>query len=87
MSVTCAGWTMTGRWLGQCRSCKAVIREDHEPSQAFTGRVAACTCGRLVKLQQVSGCVTERRCSSLCTNAKRSDCECSCGGENHGSSW
>jgi hypothetical protein len=29
----------------------------------------------------------EHVCDGRCVNARRGDCECSCGGENHGKAW
>lgn len=30
---------------------------------------------------------TRHRCNSSCQHAKGADCECSCGGANHGKAW
>lgn len=35
----------------------------------------------------VRGRTTETACNERCEDARRPDCECSCGGLNHGSSW
>lgn len=35
----------------------------------------------------VKGYITDHVCDARCTNAKGQDCECSCGGANHGSAY
>lgn len=44
----------------------------------------ACACGRTVSLQRVCGVFTDHECGHMCLHAKGGDCECSCGGKNHG---
>jgi hypothetical protein len=45
-----------------------------------------CACGRPARQNWVHGKTNAAvRCDARCTNARRGDCECSCGGENHGS--
>jgi hypothetical protein len=36
---------------------------------------------------EVNGTYSEHKCDSRCTSAKGADCECGCGGANHGSDW
>ena len=43
-----------------------------------------CECGARLKWVAVKGRKTDHKCDSRCTHAKGGDCECSCGGENHG---
>lgn len=43
---------------------------------------------RFFKLIPVKGIVNiDRTCDHRCLNARRGDCECPCGGENHGASY
>lgn len=44
-----------------------------------------CTCGGQIEGQELRAVVSERHvCDARCVNAKRADCECACGGLNHG---
>lgn len=44
-----------------------------------------CACGRLVTLGQVFGRFNaSKKCNARCTEATGHQCECSCGGKNHG---
>lgn len=44
-----------------------------------------CACGRPARQAWINGRVnTAKVCDGRCTSAKRGDCECECGGENHG---
>lgn len=43
-----------------------------------------CECGGWASLETVNGKVSSHRCDSRCLNAFTGDCECECGGENHG---
>lgn len=38
-----------------------------------------------VEINQIRGTVTDQPCDARCTSAKGHNCECSCGGKNHGS--
>lgn len=40
-----------------------------------------------VTFVHVNGKVTDHVCDARCMNAKGQDCECQCGGENHGKSY
>lgn len=40
-----------------------------------------------VQVKPVSGTVTAKACDARCENARQASCECSCGGQNHGSAW
>jgi len=48
---------------------------------------ACFSCGATVELELVKGHVTDEKCGEKCRMAKRGDCECSCGGANHGNGW
>ena len=43
-----------------------------------------CPCGRDRKGAQVKGVRTDHVCDARCQGATGSNCECACGGENHG---
>lgn len=86
-TTTLHGWNVTGRFLGTCRSCKTTHRVEKPQLIDFWTTRIVCTCGRSVELTQVAGERSEKKCDGRCIHAKRSSCECSCGGENHGTGW
>jgi len=50
------------------------------------GPAATCVCGKRVKLMPVKGVYNpDVVCNAKCTASKGFNCECSCGGKNHGS--
>ena len=45
-------------------------------------------CGRAMEYGAIDGRINlERKCDARCTSARGHNCECQCGGENHGSQW
>lgn len=42
-------------------------------------------CGKSYKADRIKGVVNTTPCDGRCTHAKGHECECSCGGKNHGS--
>jgi len=44
-------------------------------------------CGRETYGTPVKGYKTDHVCDARCTSAKGQDCECSCGGQNHGQAY
>jgi len=57
----------------------SVKRGEHPPT-------VMCDCGRPMTSNVVKGTMNEKvSCSGKCTGSKGHVCECSCGGENHGS--
>ena len=84
-AVTFGGWICTGRFMGACKVCKTFIRVEREPAQRHDDFVTCPSCGKVNVLRQVFGSVKlSKKCDARCTNARGHDCECSCGGENHG---
>ena len=66
---------------------KAYSRIVHRPT--LTTRLLApdaCpSCGKRIRLQPVKGTFSEsRKCDARCTGATGPNCECQCGGANHG---
>ena len=49
--------------------------------------LAACSCGREVRVTRVVATVTEHTCGAKCRNSKGPNCDCSCGGKNHGAGF
>ena len=46
------------------------------------------TCGQAMKYGQIEGrFIAEHKCDARCSSARGHNCECSCGGENHGADW
>lgn len=49
------------------------------------GIARTCLCGRELVLRRVRGIVNaDKKCDARCTHATGHDCECACGGKNHG---
>lgn len=73
------------RWFVRCSDCCGVMAVTEEPRHEWR-----CTCdGALVNMGRVSGAwlvrtAEECPCDDRCTSAKGPKCDCSCGGENHG---
>lgn len=82
---TSCGWTGYDRYLGTCKGCKTTFAVTI-PGGTFAKEVRRCpTCNKLTAVEQVFGAVSATKdCDARCINAKRSSCECSCGGANHG---
>jgi hypothetical protein len=50
-----------------------------------SGLPIRCTCGKPVMLNRVNGKVrADKACDGRCMAATGQDCECACGGKNHG---
>lgn len=83
--------TTTGTpFLAYCPRCKDRVRfEGGQPSLV----VCNCTVARwgfpnnVLKIATIRGKVSAHKCAAKCTHAKGGDCECSCGGANHGKGW
>lgn len=41
-------------------------------------------CGRLLLVEEIKGRVTNQPCDARCMGAHGPNCDCSCGGKNHG---
>jgi hypothetical protein len=77
----------TNRWTGRCASCHTRIVEHHDTPRSSPRRynVECPTCDESrVPVTQVIAYTSTKKCDARCVNAKRHDCECSCGGKNHG---
>lgn len=80
------------RAIINCKACKAVtgkieLTGDAARKAYVWGFVDTnCpTCGIFVRAEAVRGYYNPAKpCKTSCVNAKRGDCECSCGGRDHG---
>lgn len=76
--------------LGQRDGC-SIVKSDPVNLDALDteATVVACPeCAATVRLQRLKGKLNaEHLCDARCTNAKGSNCECECGGANHGAAW
>lgn len=73
-------------WIGRCRrrGCTTIKRVQSGQWPAYLLIHCRAHRGEL-EWRRICGTVSEHhKCDSRCTNAKGSDCECSCGGANHG---
>jgi hypothetical protein len=75
------------RWFLRCADCLEIRSTEHDP----TYMQVRCDCGGLVSnmgrvtqagtlIHQYERCA----CDGKCTHAKGPNCDCSCGGHNHG---
>jgi len=77
-------------FTGKCSGCGTrIATSDTRNAEWFKGKRRAsawCTCrqGQSVTVWQIQGHVSATPCSDKCTDAKGIDCECQCGGHNHG---
>lgn len=73
-----------------CSRCKDRVRFE---SCNVNETVCTCTVARwgrannALRFAVIRGRVSAHECSHKCTHAKTGDCECSCGGANHGRGW
>jgi hypothetical protein len=69
------------------KSLSVYVYTDAAGAEDWT-RSVTCECGKSVTLKRVAGKVApDHRCDARCTSAKGHNCECSCGGLNHGADW
>ncbi len=65
---------------------EAVGRSFSESAISSSALRYKCACGVWQKAEPVRGTFNpEKKCSARCTSAAGHDCECACGGKNHGS--
>jgi hypothetical protein len=74
----------TFRQFSARNRCDVVFFETLLRPRAQIAAYAACPCGTEVYLEPVRGNVTGHKCDPRCTGARGVDCECECGGANHG---
>ncbi len=74
-------------------TCTRVTRHPSKRARTFTrpltgGTVQPCPeCNASTTGNTIVGKRTGSKCDPRCTGAAGFDCECSCGGTNHGSDW
>jgi hypothetical protein len=75
---------LTGSFVGRCKECKKPVRSEGALDN-FGGHLhAACGCGKFAVVQRIKGRVTEHKCGARCRSSTGPNCDCSCGGANHG---
>lgn len=79
-------------FMGVCEKCVRPRREENWGLYPLTEWAdkhnAECSeCNGVVKMQRVYGVEIEMDCDYRCMGATGSDCECQCGGQNHGGIW
>jgi hypothetical protein len=88
--------------IGTCKRCKRThrqtgtrtVREERtdrtflRPHRVtrYTGLVEVVCCGRSVGMVDIRGRKTDHECDERCLSATGPNCECACGGANHGAS-
>lgn len=71
-------------YLGYGRYARIAYRVDQIRGNVDMGYDGTCDCGAYCDSNRVKGFVTDHVCDARCTSAKGPNCECSCGGKNHG---
>lgn len=75
------------RWFVRCRLCLSIAAVDAVSLPKGEMKCGACQ-GPIEIMGRVNGCTsdleTRCKCDARCTNAKGPNCDCSCGGVNHG---
>lgn len=69
-------------WIGKCSHCKTIARFTEKPAAQYV-RCPKCRIFTMYTKPLVAR-VTEKRCDARCSSATSSECNCSCGGRNHG---
>lgn len=73
-----------------CPRCKDLVRFE---SCSINETFCTCTVPRwktahnALRISTIRAKVSAHKCGAKCTHAKGGDCECSCGGANHGKGW
>lgn len=82
--------------IAKCMRCKSAKRVEGYVRRTYAGYgrytateswpTVVCSCGRAYPMiSRIKAITTDHKCDSRCTSAKGHNCECSCGGKNHGS--
>lgn len=74
-------------YRGYGRYAFVAFRINEYGREVEAGYESLCSCGRHATGVRVKGFVTEHVCDARCTSAKGPNCECSCGGKNHGQAY
>lgn len=78
----------TGRTSSQTRKTWFKDGVDLNVWNGYMPSLTCETCGELMQSEAIRGVYSEaHKCGSRCTNAKGGDCECQCGGANHGKGY
>lgn len=68
--------------------CKCGVTRRYPEATWWPPQRKCPSCGKWVEGNAVVGTENERiKCGPKCRSAKGPDCECSCGGQNHGEDW
>ncbi len=78
------------RYAIRCRDCLTVAFAELDANEAAVAHECSACAGRIEIMGEVFGALIGRReycsaCDDRCTNAKGPNCDCPCGGKNHGS--
>jgi hypothetical protein len=78
--------TSAGRVIGGCNTCGTGISLAGKSLDSEV-TVTCPGCGHPVRLAMVNGRMSDEECNTLCMYAVGPDCECGCGGANHGNGY
>lgn len=77
----------TDRFLGKCDNCILPVAREAGDNFGSILNIRCPECARPIKLTRIIAVWTDESCDGSCMAATRADCECSCGGANHGCTW
>lgn len=70
--------------LGYGRTERRYFRLDDKRGRVREGYDGVCACGGQCVSARIKGIVSEHVCDARCSSATGPNCECQCGGRNHG---
>lgn len=74
----------TFHFIAKCKGGH-VVKATIQPHERVNGWLLRCSCGQVGEAKFMKVTVNaEKRCTGICTGASGPNCECSCGGHNHG---
>lgn len=71
-------------YLGYGRYETRYFRVETSGRKIEMGYESTCECGKQCKSDRIKGAVSGHVCDIRCTSATGHNCECQCGGKNHG---
>lgn len=71
-------------YIGYGRTERRHFRIDEKRGRVFEGYDGVCLCGSQCVSARINGVVSDHVCDPRCSSATGANCECQCGGRNHG---
>lgn len=74
-------------YLGTCDACMRPVREDPGKDKGKVTVITCPDCGGDLAAERMVATYTDEVCATECRGAYGKDCQCACGGANHGRIW